>query len=215
MTEVHMSRKSKAAEFADTGYNISVTGRHVLVTDAMKDYALEKVSRIEKFTDRIIDVQIRMDIQRSEHRVDIVMSVGHLFIKSSAASSDMYVSIDNAIHKLETQLLKYKSRLSNHAGKHLSTVDMKVNVLNVPGEDLAEINDEIESENRRQLIDDYRHEIVKTETKPLKTLTLDEAIMKMDLSGETFLIFRSEEDRKLKVIYRREEGNFGVIEVES
>lgn len=211
-----MSRKMKALEFVDNGYNISVTGRHILVTDAMKDYAIEKLSRIEKFTDRIIDVAIRMDIQRAEHRVDLYMTVGHLKIKSSAVSNDMYVSIDKAVHKLETQLLKYKSRLQDHTAKNLSSIDMKVNVLGLDGGDLKEINDEIESENNRALIDSYRsHKVVDSETRPLKTLNLDEAVMKMDLSGDAFLIFRSEEDRKLKVIYKRKEGNYGVIEIES
>lgn len=212
-----MSRKMKALEFVNNGYNISVTGRHILVTDAMKDYAMEKLSRIEKFTDRIIDVAIRMDIQRAEHRVDLIMTVGHLKIKSSAVSNDMYISIDKAVQKLETQLLKYKSRLQDHTAKNLSSIDMKVNVLGLDGGDLKEINDEIESENNRSLIDSYKpHKIVDSEVKPLKTLTLEEAVMKMDLSGDAFLIFRSEEDCKLKVIYkRREEGNYGVIELEN
>lgn len=211
-----MSRKTKAEQFQDTGYNITVTGRHVLVTDAMKDYAQEKIFKIEKFTNRIIDVNIRMDIQKLDHRVDIVMTVGHIKIKSSASTTDMYVSIDQAVDKIEKQLIKYKKRLQEHAARDLTSIDMKVNIINSEDSAIREINDEIESENNRKLIESYGpHRIVKTETKPLKNLTTGEAVMKMDLSGDSFQIYRAEEDRKLKVIYRREDGTLGIIEVES
>ncbi|CRX37775.1 ribosome hibernation-promoting factor, HPF/YfiA family [Estrella lausannensis] len=211
-----MSRKTKAEQFQDTGYNITVTGRHVLVTDAMKDYAQEKIFKIEKFTNRIIDVNIRMDIQKLEHRVDIVMTVGHLKIKSSASTTDMYVSIDQAADKLEKQLIKYKKRLQEHAAKDVASIEMQVSIIKNEDSQIREINDEIESENNRALLDSYGpHRIVDKETRPLKTLTTSEAVMKMDLSGDAFLIYRSEEEQKLKVIYRRKDGTLGIIEVES
>lgn len=210
-----MSRKTKIEQFQDTGYNISFTGRHVLVTDAMKDYALEKVSKLERFTDRIIDVSVRMDIRKFEHIVDIVMVVGHVKIKSSAKTTDMYASIDQAVHRLETQFLKYKDKLQKHTAKDITTIDMNVNVLKVDNAELKSINDDIEAENNRKLIDGFGdHDIVKVKKRALKTLTNHEAIMKLDLTGDNFLIYRSEEDRKLKVIYRRKDENLGIIEVE-
>ncbi len=81
---------------------------------------------------------------------------------------------------------------------------------------ISEINDEIEEESLRQFENEFKpHEIVSRETLPLKTLNQPEAVMKMDLSGDTFLIFRAEEDQKIKVIYRRNDGNYGVIQVEA
>lgn len=209
-----MSRKSKAAEFLDEGYNINILGRHVMVTDAMKAYALEKISKIERFTNRIIDINIVMDIQKIEHKVEITMKVGHIVINCSAVSEDMYASIDLATEKLQKRLLKYKKRIQEHSAKSLSMIDMNVNVLNVASID--EINEEIEEENMRELIDSYtHHEIVSTEKKPLKILRTDEALMKLDLSGDHFLIYRCEEDQKLKIVYKQNQGNFAVIEVES
>lgn len=209
-----MSRKSKAAEFLEEAYNISVTGRHVIVTEAMKDYAIEKVSKIERFSNRIIDVNVIMEVQRNEHRVDLVMKVNHLKIKSQAVSDNMYTSIDKAVHKLETQLLRYKEKLQDHQTKGVAAIDMKVNVLRTASEEeLLDLNDEIESETRNRLLDKYiPHRIVSKTTRPLKTLTDGEAIMKFDLSGDLFLIYRSEETQQLRVIYRRDDGDFGVIE---
>lgn len=210
-----MSRKSKAAEFVDERYNIQVFGHNVLVTDAMKDYAIEKVSKIERFSDRIIDIVVTMDIQRIDHKVDIVMKVDHVKIRSSAVSENMYASIDVATEKLQRQLLKYKNRIQEHTGRSLSAIDMRVMTINAQ-KDLDVINDEIESETRRKLIEDYQsHQVVCKETLPLKMLTIDEAVMKMDLSNDHFLIYRSEEDQKLKVIYRRKDENYGIIEVEN
>ncbi|NGX42712.1 MAG: putative sigma-54 modulation protein [Chlamydiae bacterium] len=212
-----MKGKEKAAEFTDEGYKIIVTGRDVTITDAMKAYAIEKVSKIERFSTRIIDVQVTMDIQKLQHRVDIVLSVDHIKIKSRASSTDMYASIDKAVEKIERQLRRYKKRIQDHAAKALNIVDLKVNVLKLPDEEeLIDINMDIEDENQRSIMEKYKlHEIVKQKTIPLKTLTCDEAILRMELTRDAFLIFRSEEDQKLKVIYRRKDDNFGVIEVEA
>lgn len=211
-----MSRKSRAAEFAGEGYKIHVAGRNVLVTDSMKNHAIEKISKIERFSDQIIDVVVTMDIQKIEHRVDIVMKAGHIKVKAQASSNDMYASIDKAVGKIERQLRRYKTRLQDHTAKRLSITDMNVNVIRLPRMlDLLDINEEIEEENQRRLEEEYRpHEIVMKETKPLKTLTYEEAIMKMELSGNAFLLFRAEEeeDNRLMLIYRREDEDYGIID---
>lgn len=205
-----MSRKSKAAEFVQEGWDIQITGRNVLVTDPMKDYAIEKISKIELFSKRIVDVNVIMDIQKLEHRVDIVVKVDNLKIKSHAASDNMYASIDLAIAKLLEQLRRYKTRIQNHQSASHEEVAMQVEVYASPTDEEL-INDDIEEANAAS-VDRYApHKIVAQETRPLKTLTNNEAIVKMELSGDAFLIFRSEEDRKLKVIYKRSDGNFGII----
>jgi putative sigma-54 modulation protein len=211
-----MNRKALAAKFQDDVYDITVTGRHVLVTDAMKDYAIDKIVKIDRFNARIIDVNIVMDIQKLDHRVDITLKVDHVFIKASATSENMYASIDKAVDKIETQVRRYKDRINEHQKKGGAVIDMNVNILETPTNAvLKELNDDIESESSVRLIDGYRpHKILSRETRPLKTLNGHEAVMKMELSGDFFMIFRGEEDQKLKVIYRRNDGNFGIIEPE-
>jgi ribosomal subunit interface protein len=71
-------------------YNISITGRHVMVTDAMKKHALDKLAKLERVAHHIVDVHLIMDIQKLEHRVDIVIKFSHVKIKVHAASEDMY-----------------------------------------------------------------------------------------------------------------------------
>lgn len=203
---------------ANEGYNIEVTGRHVAVTDAMKDYAIEKVGKIERFTNRIIDVHVTMDIQKLDHKVSIVMKVGHWRVKVQAVSPDMYASIDKAADRLSAKLRRYQDRLQEHRATPIAVVDMNVNVYQAPGADEVElVNDDIEDENRRQLEAQYQpNKVDKVEKRPLKTLTLDEAIFKMEISDDFFMLYRSEEDpsKKLRVIYRRGDGNYGVLEPE-
>jgi putative sigma-54 modulation protein len=211
-----MSRKSRAEAFVDEGYNITVAGRHVLVTEAMKNYAIEKISRLERFSPRLIDVSVAMDIQKLDHRVDIVMRFNNIKIKSHAATTDMYISLDMAIDKIQSQIRRYKNKIQDHHARGVKSIDMNVNVISPHREDeLDEINGEIDEANQNSLIDrDRPHRVVAQETKPFKELTLDEAIMKMELSGDAFLIYRSEEDKKTKVMYRRKDRNYGVIEVD-
>jgi len=217
-----LTRKQKMAEFAQEGYNITVTGRHLHVTEAMKAYAQEKLSKLERVGNRIIDINVIMDIQKLDHRVDIIMKYGHTLIKSHGSSTDMYVSIDQAIDKLTTQLRKYKRRLKNHHAKGYPVVEVPVTVYRpFADESVADLLDEeevnlgIETENRRALVGKFTpHHIVKVESQSLKILTDDEAVMKMELSGSSIMVFRHEETRKLKVIYRRDDGNYGVIEPE-
>lgn len=219
MTKETLTRKQRIAEF-DEGYNIMVTGRHVHVTDAMKAYAEEKLSKLDRFGDRIIDIVVTMDIQKLEHRVDIIIKYGHTLIKSHAATGDMYVSIDQAVDKLQTQLRKYKSRLKNHHAKSHPVVEMAVTVYSpqldrepLEALDEQEANNGIELQNAK---DEYGplhpHKIVKSEPQQMKILTDDEAIMKMELSGRHAMVYKHEESRKLKVIYRQEDGNYCVIE---
>lgn len=214
-----MNRKAKALEFIDAEYHIQITGRHVQVTDSMKDYAMEKISKIERFMNRIIDVTVIMDIQKLDHRVEIILKAGNLKMTSQASSQDMYVSIDKAVDKLEAQLRRYKSKLQDHHAKKHAAVDMLVNVirpnLQEEEEDFdaeAEIDAEMIDNNQRSVDLLRPHRVIKQKTIPLKTLTYDEAVMKMELSGDAFLLFKHEVNQKLNVIYRRDDGNYGIIE---
>ncbi|MBS0614931.1 MAG: ribosome-associated translation inhibitor RaiA [Verrucomicrobia bacterium] len=207
-----MVDKSKFAAEEALGYRITIVGRNLYVTDAMKNYAMEKISKIDRFHSQVLDVHVNLDIQKFEHSATIVLKFNHFKIKVSAVSTDMYASIDKAVDKLQAQLRRWKSRIQDHHKKPMNVIDMQVNVLQRPFSDLEEINAEIESANQKAEVDEYKPpRIIGSDKRPLKILSTDEAIMKMELSGDPFLLFRCEEDRKLKVIYRRNDGNYGLI----
>jgi putative sigma-54 modulation protein len=194
------------------GLRITILGRNVLVTDSMKTYAQEKLSKIERFHNHIMDIHVTMDVQKVEQSVVIILHLEHLYVKVSASSSDMYASIDKAVEKLRTKMGRWKSRIQDHHKKARSAIDMQVNVLKRPFTDLDFINEAIEIENAVHKMEEYEApHIIATDTRPLKTLTTEEAIMKMELSDDLFMVYRSEEDQRLKVIYRRKDGHYGLI----
>lgn len=208
-----MGDKDKFAEQEALGYNIAIVGRNVQVTEAMKKYAWDKLTKVERLHTHIMDLHITLDIQKLEHSAVIIAKFDHFKVKVHASSNDMYPSIDKAVDRLQVKLRRWKERIQEHTKKKLSVIDMQVNVLQRPYNELEEFNAEIEAANRSSL-NAAPPKILGQETRALKSLTLEEAVMKMELSGDHFLIFRDEAARRLKVIYRRTDGDYGVIQPE-
>lgn len=196
------------------GYNISIAAKHIAMTDAIKGYVIEKMSKVERFTDQVLDLKVTLDIQKLQHIVTAQIKFSHFKIYVHATLDDLYAAIDKVADRLTKLVRKYKDKLQDHVAKPIEEVDMQVNVLSASDED--KINDAIEEENARRREELFTfHKIVSSETMPLKVLRQDEAVMKMELSGEPFLVYRGEEDQKIKVIYRREDANFGVINIQA
>lgn len=205
-----MGNKEKVSQTESMGYRLDVLGRGVEVTEPIRAYIGDKLAKIDHLHTPILHVNVTLEIHKMEHVCNIFLKIGHTQVKAHAASGDMYASIDRAVSKLRVLLVRYKSRIQNHHRKKLSVIDMQVNVLRRPYNDC----DEVPGEEAVTGETFEAPQIIGTETKSLKTLTLEEALMKIDLSGEHFLIFRAEEDRSIKVIYRRTDGHYGVVKPE-
>ena len=206
---------TKSTQFDQQGYNVSIVGKHFQMTDAIRNYVFEKLAKIEKIADHIIDVVVTLDTQKLEFSCSILMNFIHFHIKAHASTGDMYSAIDKATDRVRTLIRKYKTKLQSRRFKDLTTVDIHVNVVQPLADDVKIINDEIEAENAAREQAEYSmHPVVAKETMPLKTLTQDEAVIKMEIGGEPFLIFRGEEDQKLKVIYRRSDENYGIVQIQ-
>lgn len=200
-------------KFETEGYNISIVAKHMDITDPIRDYVREKIGKIDRFADHILDVTVTLDIVKLEHIVTINMSFLHFKINVHASTKDIYSAIDKASERLVRLVSKYKSKLQEHKGKHLSDIDLHVNVLK-PNE-IEDINDAIEEENEKEEVELYKfHKVVSKEKLPLKMLTQDEAVMKLELSSDPFLIYKSEEDQKIKVVYKRDDEDLALVEVE-
>ncbi|MDF2577587.1 MAG: hypothetical protein K0S74_1071 [Chlamydiales bacterium] len=198
------------------GYNLSVIGKHINLTQAIKDYIVGKLDKLDRFSPRTVEALITLEILRFQHQVTIVLQFDHTKITAKAETEDMYASVDVAFNRIERQIIKYRNKIQDHHGEHLSAIDMQVNVFRRPGMDeyMDDINDQIDEENSKALFDKYKpHAIVRQEKRSLPTLTYDDAMVKMELSQDQFLVFRGQEDLGIKVIYRTNDGNYGVIEV--
>jgi len=206
---------TKPNKFANEGYTLYIVGKHIEITEAIRGYVWEKLARIERIADNIIDVHVVLDAQKLEKTCSILMNFIRFQIKVSVGKDNMYEAIDKAVDRVTKLIRRYKTKLQSYRNKHLSTIDIHVNVIQALKDDLGAINDEIEAASAHAEEEKYQlHQVVAKETMPLRTLTQDEALMKMEITSDPFLIFKSEEDQKVKVIYRREDRNYGLVQIQ-
>lgn len=202
-------------KISNENYNLSIVAKHFQMTDAIRNYVFEKLNKVERVADHIIDVMVTLDAQKLEQSCSILMNFIHFHIKVQASTDNIYSAIDKAMARLIQLVRKYKTKMQSHRFKDLTSVDIHVNVIEGLKDDLKIVNEDIEAENARKERERYElHKVVAKETIPLKTLRQDEALMKMEFSDEPFLIFRSEEDQKIRVMYRRADQNYGLVQVQ-
>ncbi len=194
---------------------VTIIGRNIQVTAPMREHILLKIRKIEELTPNVIDVAVFLEIQKTECRVEILYKFSHFFVMSHAVLDDMYQAIDLAASRLRGKLLKWKTKIQHHTGKKPSEVEMNIHVLDRQKEELFEVNDEIEEEAFHE-IEEILHPpvVVKNKKKTIPVLTMEEASMRMDLTDDYFMVYRSEEDMKLKVMYIRRDKTLGVLEIE-
>lgn len=209
------TRVNVRERFAHEEYPIHIIGRHIDLTDAMKSYAVDKMTaKLKRYGARVVEATVVMDIQWIINSVDFIINVNNVKIKVSGKTDNMYSAVDQAIDHLEAKLTKYIRRIHEHRAPTLPEIEMNVNVIQRV-DPLEAINDQIEEENLKTVEETFKpHSVAKVDKVSLKTLTQEEAIMKMELSNDAFLIYISEEDRKVKVIHRRSDGNYGIIDTQ-
>ncbi len=170
------------------------------VTPALKAYAEKKIKKIQRFFEKdVVAVYVSMNVQRELQIVDITVQVDGLLLRGEEKSDDMYASIDKAIDKLERQIRKFKTRI-NRKLRQSKGGNMLVE---------QEFDDGIGEED-----DDQALKIVRTKRFAMKPMSVEEAIMQMDLLGHDFFVFQNAETEEVNVVYRRKEGNYGLIEPE-
>ena len=182
------------------GMEITIKGKNIEVTKALRDYAEKKVSKIQRFFEGdMIDAQVTMGIEKGLHIVEVTMQINGLLLRGEEKTGDMYASVDGAVDKIERQIRKYKTRINRRLrqiGTHL------VEAAFTP--DGPEVAEEAEDEAR----------IVRTKRFAIKPMSVQEAVMQMELLGHDFYVFSNAETEEVNVVYRRKDGNYGLIEPE-
>lgn len=175
--------------------NIQITARNIDLTDAIRNYAEKKVSKLEKYFDHITEASVLLEVQKNVHIVEVLLSAKGVFMKGLEKSEDLYASIDLSVDKIEKQLVKYKEKLQD---KKLHDKDydipLKLNVLD------------------SQSVEDSETRVIITKEIPVKPMDPEEAVMQMDLLNKSFFVFRNSESNEVAVVYQRDDGNIGLIE---
>lgn len=170
---------------------LSVKGRNLEVTDALRSYAEEKLRRLTKYFENIVTTNVVLSLEKHRQIAEVTLRVRDLTIRAEESTEDLYSSIDLVVEKLERQILRYKERIAAHVTRAASR-----------GERGASATAEGESR------------LVKTKRFAVKPAEVDEAIMQMDLLGHNFYVFRNARTDEVNVVYRRRDGHYGLIEPE-
>jgi putative sigma-54 modulation protein len=170
--------------------NIIVTGRHIDITPALKSYAEKKIARVNRYLSNISEANVTISVEKYRHKVETLLKVNGIMIQAEAITGEVYSSIDEVAGKLERQIKKYKEKLVSHRkgeGK--------------PGPETLETAAPPEE-----------GKIIKNKRFALKPMSPDEAVMQMELLDKDFFVFTNDNSGDINVLYRRRDGNFGLIE---
>jgi putative sigma-54 modulation protein len=172
---------------------VTVIGRHIEVTDPLRKYATEKFSRLEKYLPPGVQVVVTLAVVKKVHHfAEAVIKSNGLLIQASEETEEMYSAIDLLIEKIERRARKYKEKLVDHkrqAGKAEAAA--------------AEIS---------YAPEDTIPQIIKIKQFDLKPMLPEEAVMQMELLDKDFFIFSNAGSGHISVIYKRKDGNVGLIE---
>jgi len=174
---------------------VQVRGRNVEVTGALKEYVDKRVGKLVRYLDGISEAQVTLAVEKGSHCVEVTIPVNGMILRGEETTHDMYASVDLVVEKLEKQIRKYKGKLLKRLGKAAGEYSKETTSL-----------DEQLNEDGLRIVRNKRFNI--------KPMSLDEAIMQMNLLSHNFFVFTNAETEQVNVLYRRKDGNYGLIEPE-
>ena len=170
---------------------ITTTGRKIDVTPGLKNYVEKKLSRLSKFFGESAAAQVTLSVQKDYHIIEVTVHHEGMIFRAEVRERDMYSAIDKVGDVLERQIRKQRTRLE----KRLRDVAPEMYT------DLAEVIEEAE------------FKFVKTKKYENKPMSVEEAILQMNLLGHEFYIFNNADTMDKEVVYKRKDGNYGLIEL--
>ena len=188
---------------------IVIEGKNIELTGALKDYVNDKFSRLKKHYEPIIkghDIKVKLSTAKNprisnSNITEVTIFLDGKIVRSEHASEDMYASIDLVLDKLERQLHKYKDKVyrsQQHTERPLPNPEMS-GVL-------------IENSNNKHDKHAYEGKIIKSKKFRLHPLTPEEATVQLDLISHDFYVFINSKTEQVNTIYRRKDGDYGLIE---
>ncbi|MBO8427978.1 MAG: ribosome-associated translation inhibitor RaiA [Firmicutes bacterium] len=176
-----------------------IVGKNITVTDGISNAIKKKLSKMDKYFNPKDEVSCRAVVRsyKTGAKVEITITTKNITLRSEVKDKDLYAAIDISIDKLVGQMRKLKTRMrnkNNHDGLGKSII-------------FDELEDIKEEGNNS--------EVVKTKQYTLTPMSLEEAITRMEALGHSFFLYLDNEDEKISVVYKRDEGGYGLIQAEN
>ena len=170
---------------------VLVRGNKIDITDAMKDYVKQKLSKLDKYTLDDTTATVLVKIRNYSQKVEVTIPLKTLMLRAEDESQDFYSAVDLVVNKLERQIRKNKSKLKKREKSGIK--EFNIDDITDNGEDELVI--------KRKKID-------------IKPMNLDEAILQMELLGHNFYMYKDSDIGRIALVYKRNDGGYGVIEEE-
>ena len=171
--------------------------RNVELPAEVKEYMEKKVGKIEKFFDRIIDTQVALNFKRGMNVVEITSNVNGVVMRGEDYAPDLRKAFNKALKNIERQVKRHKGYLTDKARMKVQDFSFDIDPELMPAYPEKE---------------EMSREIVKTKKFNVEVMTPIEATMQMDLLGHSFFIFKNDQSGAINVVYRRQEGGYGLLE---
>lgn len=175
------------------------TEKKVTLPENVHKYAEKKVMKLERFFGTDADALVTFSVEKNRNNVEITVHAANTYFRASESTSDMFASIDAAVATIERQIRKNKTRLAKKLRE--GAFEREVQPEYVPADDTVEAG---------------AFEVVRRKRFPIKPMSVEEAILQMDLLEHTFFVFRDvAADGAVSVVYRRKNGGYGLISDEA
>jgi putative sigma-54 modulation protein len=176
---------------------ITVTGKNVEITNGLRSAVEKKLSKLERYFNPDVEAHATLSVQNFRQIVEVVVPFGGAILRGEESNTDMYAAIDLVADKMERQVRKHKNKLNSRKyGDSLRFHSIPDFVNDLGKEDKPE------------------PKIVRTKKFAIKPMSEEEAILQMELVGHSFFVFQNGDSSEVNVVYKRKDGDYGLIESE-
>ncbi|WP_079914266.1 ribosome-associated translation inhibitor RaiA [Paenibacillus sp. 32352] len=174
----------------------NIRGERIEVTEALKEYVEKKLSKLERYfeTPPMTEVHVTLSVVKGLQAVEVTIPLTGVMLRAEEKSNDMYASIDMVIDKLERQIRKHKTKVNRKIRQE------------------GGMRDILRVDSPAQYEDEDEYELVRTKQFMLKPMDIDEAILQMNMVGHSFFVFANSNTEQVNVVYKRNDGKYGLIE---
>ena len=174
---------------------IIIHGDKIRVTKAMNDYINEKLGKLDKYLENsdTVRANVLVKVKNNQQTVEVTIPLKKFILRSEETNDDFYAAVDKTIDKLERQIRKQKNRITSKKIK--SSFEFNFEVIEEPEEK-------------------EEHKVLKRKSIEVKPMSEEEAILQMELLGHQFYMYKDADTNKPAVVYKRKDGNYGVLESE-
>ena len=172
----------------------TITAKNMIVTPGITNRITKKTATMERYLKADTEMFVRLRRERDERICEITVPINGVTLRAESSSKDnLFMSIDSALAKLERQILRHRTKLEKRLRE------------NAYAEETPEYIEDISAYGTGE------REIVRTKTFPVRPMAVEDAILQMELLGHSFFLFMNAENNTMNVLYRRNDGSYGLL----